>query len=276
MRITTLLSCVALLVGCEPSPDGTAKHVPGASRPVVEAPPSAAAPTTTTSEQARPTRAPTLDSDKRIETEVAAIAIGDVREQPARGTPSTTDDEGEVSLVPDNWDPSAFVRPIRRIRVRALRRTLAELTGTAGWRSQWGQDQWGALEPTLGVPDWLLRVTEDLRPSATFMKFLRDAAIDVCLPMVEAEMDPNQVAPAARVFLVHADPNDGPGDDQGTRDNLAYLLLRFHGLDTAADSAEVDRWVQMVSTVMADTGSIAQAWQATCVALVIHQRFYSY
>ena len=126
------------------------------------------------------------------------------------------------------------------------------------------------------MPDWYVLVSEDLRPSSSFIKFLRDAAIEICLPLVQDETDPNVVAPEDRVFLVHADPALAPADDQATRANAAYLLLRYHGRREALDSGEVDQWVQLVTRVATDTGSTTEAWQAMCIALITHPRFYSY
>jgi len=223
-----------------------------------------------------PLRAAPVDPEIKLgpESAVADILIGDRREQAPRGTEAAPRDEGPVDLAPEAWDLSAYVRPLRRVTVRQLRQAIRDATGGAGWTTR-GVDKWGPLEPTLGVPDWLLRVTAETRPNATFNKFLRDAAIETCLPLVSAEMA-DDFAAADRVILRHADPNQAPGDDQATRDTLAYLLLRFHGQRETTDSAEVDRWVQMISQVVTETGSATQAWQATCVALITHPRFYVY
>ena len=234
-------------------------------------------PNETPAEAPVPRRTAPVDPAVKVgpETAVADIMIDGRREQPPRGTEATPRDEGRVDLLPEAWDPSAYVRPLRRLTVNQLRQAIRDATGGDGWITAWGTDKWAPLEPTLGVPDWLIRVTTETRPNATFNKFLRDAAIETCLPLVATEMAPDFPADD-RVFLRHTDPEVAPADNQATRDALVYLLLRFHGLREVADSPEVDRWVQMISRVLEDTGSATQGWQATCVALITHPRFYIY
>ena len=269
-RLLAVAAIAALVGSCAPPPSDPPTRAPTVRetpRPATEVAPAAKAPPAATA----------LHEGKTLpEPVVDDILIGERREQDPRATEATPSDEGGVNLAPDQWDPTAFARPRRRMSVGQVRRTLRDVTGGPGWTDAQGNDKWAPLNPTLGVPDWFVLVTEDLRPGSTFIKFLRDAAIEVCLPLVQGEMDPNVVAPEDRIFLVHADPAAVPVDDQATRANITYLVLRFHGRREAVDSAEVDVWTQLVTGVAADTGSTAEAWQAMCIGLIIHPRFYSY
>jgi len=68
---------------------------------------------------------------------------------------------------------------------------------------------------------------------------------------------------------------DGAGD--AIRADLSGALLRFHGRTVAADSAELEPWVELFQSASATDGaSPLTGWRAVCIGLLIHPDFYSY
>ena len=136
-------------------------------------------------------------------------------------------------------------------------------------------NQWQALAPTLGRPDFLTSTEEDLTPSLLFEKFLGDAARKTCTDLFAREA----ATPAAqRVFFVGVNP-DERSTALGSRldANLQRLLLRFHGRDTRQPGTEgaLDGWRWLWLSVE-HLESPRSAWMATCVALIEHPDFYTY
>ncbi|MFT6398459.1 MAG: hypothetical protein ACJAYU_003217 [Bradymonadia bacterium] len=156
-----------------------------------------------------------------------------------------------------------------------LRTSLAQATGTVGWVLVNGNSRFEELAATLGVPDYVLRTAEDLTASVVFEKFLSDAARDVCTYAVEDEIAMED--PAGRVLLHLVEPTAVlPDDEIAIRDNLAYLLLRFHGRAIEPSSPEMDPWLTLITAVQAEAEDPALAWRTVCVGLVMHPAFVSY
>jgi hypothetical protein len=191
-------------------------------------------------------------------------APGEVREVP-RG-------EGEVLPTPE-----AALRQRRRMDLDQLEASIRAVTGGLGWTERRGGREVSLFEelgPTLGVPDFLEVTTEDLSPSAMFQKFLDDAARSVCGRLLEAE---RTRAESARTFFVHIAPDRSPrGARAATRENLAHLLLRFHGHRYAPGAPPVDAWMSLLTEVETATGDAALAWKTVCVGLITHPDFYLY
>ncbi len=180
-------------------------------------------------------------------------------------------------LVPGAPASDEGTRDRRRMDLAQLNASIRQVTGGVGWTefdSQGNEiDLFEELSATLGEPDWINRTTEDLEPSLIFEKFLGDAARDVCSTTVGRELAlPNQ----PRVIMVHAGEETTWAEDPAAiEENLAYLLLRFHGRKVAPGDARLDPWRWLFESAEHTGSSPARAWTAVCVALIQHPDFHT-
>ena len=127
----------------------------------------------------------------------------------------------------------------------------------------------GAFGKALGRPDFQQSTTEATVSSALYLKFVGDAARDICSQM--AKNDQLRSDPATRALFPKA-PIDGATDAQITA-NLQYLVLRFLGLRIAEDDAMIAplRGVYDAGVSVAVEGAeikpAAEGWRGVCVAL---------
>lgn len=186
-------------------------------------------------------------------------------------TRTTTVDPGAPRAVDLGTGP---YRPRRRMDVDQLDASIRRATGGVGWDDSSGRNQFVRYSETLGVPDWLTSTTEDLDSSALFVKFLDDAARSVCTRLVHTEATSTATEHA---FLVHADADAMlPADADAIDENLAYLLLRFHGRRVEMGSPELQPWHELFADARAAATSGEIAWTTVCVALIDHPDFYTY
>jgi hypothetical protein len=208
---------------------------------------------------------------------------------PAGPVAVTVSDGIPVQLEPSH--PDAFIRVRRRMDVGQLNEAIKRATGEIGWTNPtaWscgppgydkttctqGVDQFVDLSATLGVPDYLLTLTEELDAGPVFQKFLGDAARSVCTKLVEAEVE---MAPEERVLMVHASPEDTfESAPEAIDKNLSLLLLRYHGVKvTGPDDPAIHRWRWIFQTIVQIIKQPVQAWRAVCIGLIQHPDFYSY
>ena len=188
---------------------------------------------------------------------------------------STAEGVGAAALSPTPWDPEAFSRDRKRMDIDQLTRAFAQFDGGVGWRSA-GRDRWREQWAALGGPNFITRVTEDRRPSVLFTKLVRDAAMEVCVALVARELPASGPPPEQRALITTPNPTALPADDAPTREAVAALLWRAHGLDLTPDDPEVLRWVTLAAEVALTSQSAAEAWRALCVATLVHPRFWSY
>lgn len=189
----------------------------------------------------------------------------------ADATPDAVVDATEDTGPP----PPPPTRPRRRMDLDQLEASMARTTGTAGWVRGNGNSRFEQLSATLGVPDYIRRTAEDLTASVVFSKFLSDAARDVCTTAIRDEAGLED--PAGRVLLRHVEPTDTVVENEAAiRANLAYLLLRFHGVSLEPDDAQIQPWVDLIETVQAEAEDPALAWRTVCVGLLLHPAFVSY
>ena len=92
------------------------------------------------------------------------------------------------------------------------------------------------LALTLGRPDFAESTDEDLEPTLLFQKFLGDAARNICLKMIDADLAAHRAIEAGEPtewtprLLVHVGPNDTlSSNPDGVRANMQTLLQSFHG-----------------------------------------------
>ncbi|MFT7625309.1 MAG: hypothetical protein ACI9WU_004500, partial [Myxococcota bacterium] len=151
---------------------------------------------------------------------------------------------------------------------------IERVTGGIGWVDNKDADRWEQLAATLGRPDYIISVTEDLGAGPVFQKFLGDAARDVCTKLANSELD---TEPADRVLMKHASPTDTLlSAPDAVEANLRMLLLRYHGVKAEAGAADLVRWRWLFESVSHVTKLPVEGWRAVCIGLIEHPDFYSY
>ena len=181
-----IVSAAALLLACDPS--ATTPRVPTAPNVVTpNAPPPIAQP----------------------ESPAGRAVYGNDREAPAP-RPVTAGDSSRVDLLPP---AEVLARPRRRMNLDQLSQAMPQVSGDIGWTEMRGNrevDLFVELSATLGKPDYVQVVSEDLEPSALFLKFLDDASRSICARMVRRDLDAN--AGADMAIFKHVTPNEAPTD----------------------------------------------------------------
>ncbi|MEP7120212.1 MAG: hypothetical protein ABJE95_04840 [Byssovorax sp.] len=177
----------------------------------------------------------------------------------------------------------------QRISVAQLRGVFPVVLGTDvnGKDITWMSGSAPALDKmadVLGEADYAF-VTQDNRdPSALYLKFMDDAARDVCGRALTA--DAARPKATDRVLLRHVEPADtATTNAAGLDQNLAYLLLRFHGIkvkdgDTARTAPLAKLFTDSVTAAAAGKPATAtevtEGWRAVCVALITAPEFHLY
>lgn len=196
-----------------------------------------------------------------------------VEESPQPGTPQVG------SETPADLTPAAEApyRSRRRMDLDQLAQAMEQVTGGIRWtETQDGAqvDLFQKLGPTLGRPDYLEQVSEDLEPTALFEKFLSDAARSVCYELVERDLS---VLPTQRILMGYVDPADTVETNPvGVDANLRVLLMRFHGRNTEPSSPGLVPWRWLFTSSTHVSGDPIVGWRTVCVALITHPDFYSY
>jgi hypothetical protein len=198
-----------------------------------------------------------------------------------------------VMEVDENGNPDGFEGPggteaaghgrvARRLTVAQLKASFPVVFGNdaAGRPITWmvgnanGFDLFGR---SLGQPDYLDTVDEGRDASALYVKFMDDAARDVCNKVLNA--DYAKTDPATRTLVRHCSLTDVPSTNMdAVNQNLRYLRKRFHGLNVRAGD---DAAIAGVRTVFQDAtalngDSTKEGWRAVCVALTTAPEFNIY
>ena len=102
----------------------------------------------------------------------------------------TPEREQEVNLTPPPPPVELPHRARRRLNLDQLDRALEQAVGLPWVERRGGVDvhQLTTLASTLGKPDYLQQTVEDLTPSALFLKFLDDAARELCFKRAELDL----------------------------------------------------------------------------------------
>ena len=167
--------------------------------------------------------------------------------------------------------PDGLQRGWRRMDLEQLDTSIRKVTGGIGWDDTTGNSQFEALADTLGAADFVQGTAEDLTVSLLFLKFLEDAAGNVCTRLVEREKG------GAGVFLTQVDAQmTTETDAAGIRATLADGLLRFHGRAVTPDSPQIEPWLFLFESGALVGGDPAEGWRAVCVGLLTHPDFYTY
>ena len=189
---------------------------------------------------------------------------------------------GQVDLFPEAEEGfSEDLMPSRRrvrMNIDQLDDAIKNATGGIGWTEGNGNNPTNVFEElslTLGKPDYIQLVIEDLSPSGLFLKFLDDAARSVCQKLVEEEYFNR--TPTQRVLLGEVGLNATYESDAEAIDaQLIRLSLRYHGVHLPQDSGALEnlRWLfQMAQWRAAQPEA---GWEAVCVSLMTDPAFYSY
>lgn len=209
---------------------------------------------------------------------LAAIAtLAGCNESPALVDLPPSHDLDVVVVGPAGSPVPPGTRARRRMNLDQLDAAIRTVTGGIGWTAgvhPTDTNRFEELAATLGKPDYAKITREDLSPSATFQKFLGDAARSVCDELLEVE---RTRPPARRVFLIHAAPEQTTETAPEAIDrNLGALLLRYHGVFTEPGSSKLMGWRGLFDASLQASGDPIEAWRAVCVALISHPSFYTY
>jgi hypothetical protein len=178
---------------------------------------------------------------------------------------------------------------VQRVSVAQLRGTFPVILGkdVNGKDITWMSGGTPALDKmadVLGEADYAF-VTQDNRdPSALYLKFMDDAARDVCDRALTADAArPNT---ADRVLLRYVGPTDtATTNAAGVDQNLGYLALRFHGIKVKeGDDARLaplrklftDSVTAAAAGNSVTTAHVTEGWRAVCVALITAPEFHLY
>lgn len=156
--------------------------------------------------------------------------------------------------------------------------------GAITWRigsTTQGLDVYG---DTLGEADYVTTTEDNLEASPLYLKFIDDAARDVCNRALNADyLRPNATD---RAILRFVDKTQTVANATGqVDDNLRYLKLRFHGIKVEpSDEAQLKGLRTLFSSVTTsaangaaiDSNDIKEGWRAVCVALVMAPEFHIY
>jgi hypothetical protein len=178
---------------------------------------------------------------------------------------------------------------VQRVSVAQLRGAFPVILGkdVNGKDITWMSGSTPALDKmadVLGEADYAF-VTQDNRdPSALYLKFMDDAARDVCGRALTA--DAARPKAADRVLLRYVGPTDTETTNAaGVSQNLGYLVLRFHGIkvkegDTARTAPLSKLFTDSVTAAAAGkpvtAAEVTEGWRAVCVALITAPEFHLY
>ncbi len=190
-----------------------------------------------------------------------------------------------VATAADVENPGVAVPPasraVKRLTIDMLAASIPVVAGRDAegrpirWTLRIGNrqvDALDALSTTLGKPDFIEVTEENTDPSALYLKFMGDMAVNVCTKILDA--DESRTNPEERV-LVRFASLDETGRSATIDENLRYLKLRFLGERVAPDDEEAIAHLRDVFET-ASRSSSREGWLAVCVALLSAPEFHLY
>ena len=171
---------------------------------------------------------------------------------------------------------------VQRLSVRQLAQTLPVVLGGNTWQVG-ANNGFNTRSATLGEPDYINVVDENLEASSLYQKFMGDMARDGCTRTANAD---GALAQSARVLMRFVSLTDTVTSNRsGVDENLRYLKLRFHGVKVApTDTASLDglrtvfdaavRGAAGTSTPTA--AHVKEGWRAVCVSLLTAPEYHLY
>ena len=170
----------------------------------------------------------------------------------------------------------------RRLSTRQFAQSMAVVLGGSTWMVG-TTNGFDARSRTLGEPDYLATVDENLEPSALFLKFMDDAAKDGCSRTVTADQTR---AANQRVLYKTVSLTDTVASNRAAVDsNLGSLKLRFHGIKVAAGDEVTlaplrklfdDAVKGAAGTATPNATHVREGWRAVCVALLMAPEYHLY
>lgn len=176
----------------------------------------------------------------------------------------------------------------RRLSVEQLRRSLPVVFGNdengspITWKigTKIGLDD---NSDTLGEADYINTTEDNLEPSPLYVKFVDDAARDVCNRRLTADLaasDSSERVLYAKVETTDTSATAGSAIDA----NIRHLGLRFWGVKLADDPSSTagmhqlfDKAVESAAAGKTPTeANVKEGWRAVCVALVTAPEFHIY
>lgn len=170
-------------------------------------------------------------------------------------------------------------RAVRRMRIDTLQAAMSRVAGNdifgkpIVWKVN-GQNGFSdaAFGKALGRPDFQTSTEESGVPNALYLKFVGDAARDICTQM--AKNDQKRADVTTRTLFPKA-PVDGTATDPQIEDNLRYLVLRFLGLRVAGSDPMIPALRKVydagVASVPEPSGAelskAAEGFRGVCVTL---------
>lgn len=171
----------------------------------------------------------------------------------------------------------------QRLSVKQLRNSLPVVLGGETWMIGTANG-FDARAVTLGEPDYIGVVDENLEPSPLYVKFMTDMARNACNRAVVA--DAAQPVMASRSLQKFVGLTDTVASNKSAVDaNLRYLRLAFHGIKVASTDELPIAPLRVLfdDTVKAaiGTGTLTQAhvtegWRTVCVALLTAPEYHLY
>lgn len=156
--------------------------------------------------------------------------------------------------------PEVVRRSAQRVTVAHLRRSIPRLfdgiTWTNGARNN-PRVMFDVLSRTLGEADFVQATVANDSPNPIFAKFMDDMAGQVCAAAVASDAAATQVQD--KVVTPYPD----------VAANLRYLRLKLHGVYVPEGSREgLEAEQALYDAILADGGTVADAWTGVCVAML--------
>lgn len=171
----------------------------------------------------------------------------------------------------------------QRLTVAQLAGSMPVVLGGNTWMTNSTTQGFTARAATLGVPDYINVVDENLEPSALHLKFMGDAARDGCTRTANAD---GALAASSRVLMRFVGTTDTIASNaSGVDENLRYLKLRFHGVKVQPSDVTSIAGLRTVfdSAVRGAAGTgtptanhVKEGWRAVCVALLTAPEYHLY
>lgn len=171
---------------------------------------------------------------------------------------------------------------VQRLTVRQLAQSLPIVLGGNTWMIG-TTNGFNARSATLGEPDYINVVDENLEASSLYQKFMGDMARDGCTRTANADA---ALAQNSRVLMRFVALTDTVTSNRnGVDANLRYLKLRFHGVKVAdTETAPLDGLRTVFEAAVrgaAGTNTptaahVKEGWRAVCVSLLTAPEYHLY
>lgn len=224
------------------------------------------------------------------------------------GEPPAGDDKGPGGEPPPIIDPStpgartSGGRTPRRLSADQVRASLLEVTGYSyrgeayvrdymapiGYVNDPNADLLDVYAASLGRPDYNYTVQESLEPGVTFAKMVGDAARFTCGLAAQHEVAGDGPEGSPHLLVRVTGQDTLATNEEGIRENIAALGLRFWGRALDPKGDEVGALVEVfraASTAKAWTdesdtarpaGGVVDGWRAVCTAMATDPQFFIY